>query len=238
MNTSQDSASPSPATPRGDTDDGSPTADMPVEEPANVALQSTTIDSAADFSQTAGSADSGHSAEPSQSIETAGAGISKGRPVAPTDAHVVVIQPDNEVNVGVNVDKCVHPNAETRSRCSHFDSSVDSRDVVSLGMHRRCTRSCVIDKAYALHGLLVDRLQRSSIKTGHAPCLQVGSLFRGVEETSTCAGANINSRCSGAGLSSTVDALHLGHGGDSTACSLLADTAWLCVPGSSGGDRG
>ncbi len=33
-------------------------------------------------------------------------GASKGRPVAPSDAHVVVIQPDNEVNVGVNMAKC------------------------------------------------------------------------------------------------------------------------------------
>ena len=48
---------------------------------------------------------SGHAAESSEPVGSALDGLSKGRPVAPSDAHVVVIQPDNELNVGVDMAK-------------------------------------------------------------------------------------------------------------------------------------
>ncbi len=107
MDVDQDSMSPSPASPRGDGIHGSAAASPPVPETINAASSSPIEDSAAAHPQPVGSPASGHAAETMQSSGLVAAGTSKGRPVAPTDAHVVVIQPDNEVNVGVNVNKCV-----------------------------------------------------------------------------------------------------------------------------------
>ena len=108
MDLDQDSVSPSPASSRGDATHDGPTASTPVPEAIDAALPSPTEEAAAAaHSHPAGSVASGRAAEPAQSGGPASDGVSKGRPVAPRDAHVVVIQPDNEVNVGVNVDKCV-----------------------------------------------------------------------------------------------------------------------------------
>ena len=137
--------------------DGSPAASMAADEHTSVSTASVPIDDAAEPS------------ERLQTAEPAPDGASKGRPIAPSDAHVVVIQPDNELNVGVNMAKCV------RSSRAMADASIVSSRA-----------SCFI---YAACGTQLHLLLCYITVTGSNCCAQVGSLSAGAQQTPTSARA-------------------------------------------------